>query len=129
MGASDDAGRQLTPGSAAPPDRIGRLPLILALVYDVLPVDLVADVVPVMGLVDDAGVTGVALMLAGRAWWMGRASATALAPLVVAAVYAILPIDLVPDVVPLLGRTDDAVVALMAVVMGWWQRDEREVGR
>ena len=40
---------------------MGRLPLILALVYDVLPVDLVPDVIPVMGLVDDAGVTGVAL--------------------------------------------------------------------
>jgi hypothetical protein len=42
----------------------------------------------------------------------------------------VLPVDLVPDVVPLVGRTDDAVVALMAVVMGWWQRDERDgVGR
>lgn len=43
--------------------------LVAALLYGVSPVDLIADVVPVLGLVDDVGVFGAVLLW----WWRQRA--------------------------------------------------------
>ncbi|MCB9681638.1 MAG: DUF1232 domain-containing protein [Alphaproteobacteria bacterium] len=55
-----------------------RLPwwlLAAALVYDVMPLDLIPDAVPLVGLADDVGVTGMLLLAALVAWRRRRADA------------------------------------------------------
>lgn len=36
--------------------------------------------------------------------------------LVVALVYVLLPVDLIPDVIPVLGETDDAAIVLFEII-------------
>lgn len=55
------------------PTRRALAALLLAALYGVSPVDAVPDAVPLLGLVDDLGVGGLAALLA--AWWMVRARA------------------------------------------------------
>jgi uncharacterized membrane protein YkvA (DUF1232 family) len=47
----------------------------LALVYAIFPLDLVPDVVPVLGWLDDAGIVALGLYLLTRAWNQYRAAA------------------------------------------------------
>ena len=55
-----------------------RLALLVigTLFYDVLPADLIPDVVPMFGLVDDLGITGMAAILFVT-WWRQRKLASA----------------------------------------------------
>lgn len=94
--------------------------LWLAVLYALSPLDALPDALPGLGLVDDLGITGVALVLAWRAWRAGHLVRDAAVPVVIAALYAALPVDLIPDVVPGFGRVDDAVVALIGAVTSWW---------
>lgn len=45
--------------------------LASTLLYDVSPVDMIPDVIPMLGWFDDLGVTGVALLLT-LWWWRDR---------------------------------------------------------
>lgn len=40
-------------------------------------------------------------------------------PLLFALFYGASPIDLIPDIIPILGWTDDVVVVLMAIGIAW----------
>ncbi|MCE9557999.1 MAG: DUF1232 domain-containing protein [Armatimonadetes bacterium] len=42
---------------------------------------------------------------------------TALLPLVFSLVYGVSPIDLIPDIIPLLGWADDGVVAIAMLIL------------
>lgn len=44
-----------------------------------------------------------------------------LTSVVAAVVYGVSPIDLIPDVIPLLGWLDDALVAPLLLAWAWWQ--------
>lgn len=95
--------------------RPGWMALVAAVLYAVSPIDLVPDMLTGVGLIDDLGVFGLAL-LAFRAWRAdGDTRSVAFRALVVAAIYAISPVDLVPDVVPWLSRIDDLIVAAIAI--------------
>ncbi len=43
----------------------------------------------------------------------------AILPLLFALFYGASPIDLIPDIIPILGWTDDVVVVLMAIGIAW----------
>jgi uncharacterized membrane protein YkvA (DUF1232 family) len=45
--------------------------LAMVFVYDISPIDVIPDAVPMLGLVDDLGVTGLA-MLTAWAWYRKR---------------------------------------------------------
>lgn len=94
--------------------------LIVAIVYALSPVDLITDMAPLIGLADDIGVGAVGLALVG--WWRRGGTWRDLAPLLVALGYDLLPVDLLPDVVPLAGRADDLVVSLLGLAAWWWRR-------
>ena len=53
--------------------------LLSTLLYDASPVDLVPDLLPVFGLLDDLGITGVAIVVA-LTWWRQRRAAALAAP-------------------------------------------------
>jgi uncharacterized membrane protein YkvA (DUF1232 family) len=36
--------------------------------------------------------------------------------LIVALIYVLLPVDLIPDIIPLAGQTDDALVVLIEII-------------
>lgn len=57
-------------------ERRAWLPLVFALLYGVSPIDAIPDAIPIMGVMDDLGVGGVALMLA-LWWWRQRHQGTA----------------------------------------------------
>jgi uncharacterized membrane protein YkvA (DUF1232 family) len=107
----------------APPDR-STWALALALLYALSPVDLITDVAPGLGLVDDLGVAGVVLGLV--AWWRRGGTWRDLTPLLVALIYDVVPTDLLPDVIPLVGRVDDLVATLVGLGVWWWQRRARD---
>jgi len=79
------------PFSPAPPDllrfildpRVATWAKVLAalgLVYALVPLDLVPDLVPLLGWLDDAGVLSLGMFLLARAWSRYRATAPASAP-------------------------------------------------
>ena len=37
---------------------------------------------------------------------------------IIAIIYNVLPVDLIPDVVPLLGAIDDVIITLVPLIMG-----------
>lgn len=45
-----------------------------------------------------------------------RFSWNALIPLVASAIYGVAPIDLIPDLIPLLGWSDDAAIVILGVI-------------
>ncbi len=49
----------------------------LSLAYAIVPIDLIPDLVPILGWLDDAGILTVAMVLLTRAWSQYRASAPA----------------------------------------------------
>lgn len=53
--------------------------LLLALGYDLSPIDLVPDAVPLLGLADDLGVTGLALLTV-LTWWRRKRALAAPPP-------------------------------------------------
>ena len=55
------------------PTRQGWLTLMVALAYGASPLDLIPDAVPMLGLLDDMGVMGLAVAVS--LWWARRTPA------------------------------------------------------
>lgn len=61
--------RYIRPANPAQKKRVppsGLWPLILALLYGASPIDLIADIIPILGLTDDAAVILLGFFLAGK---------------------------------------------------------------
>lgn len=59
------------PGSLRPPAWAPIVSIIFALLYGVSPIDLIPEIVPLFGLLDDALVVPTFLLL-GIVWWAKR---------------------------------------------------------
>jgi len=53
----------------------------------------------------------------------------AVLPLIASAIYGVAPIDLIPDLIPLLGWSDDVAVAIVAVLWAVRLLRRRQVRR
>jgi uncharacterized membrane protein YkvA (DUF1232 family) len=80
--------------------------LLLAALARRLPTGLARDLV---GFLPDCA------MLLGRLWRDSRVPRRARAVLALAAVWVVSPVDLVPEVLPVIGALDDVVVAAVAL--------------
>jgi uncharacterized membrane protein YkvA (DUF1232 family) len=101
----------------APADR-SWVPLVAAMAYELLPVDLLPDAIPGLGFLDDAAISAGAIAL--TAWWRRGRGWWDLLPLALALGYDASPIDLIPDI-PVVGQGDDLAVTLVAIA-AWWLR-------
>ena len=48
--------------------------------------------------------------------------------LMIAAIYVLSPIDILPDVIPFFGSVDDTIVVLLELVRQYWQYSKENKG-
>ncbi|MEQ1933053.1 MAG: YkvA family protein [Fimbriimonadaceae bacterium] len=60
--------RILPPGQRAKPNRAGLIPLLIAFLYGASPIDLIPDLIPLLGWSDDVVVVVICLTIAFKLW-------------------------------------------------------------
>ncbi len=68
----NDKVRILPPGERPRTSRAGFIPLLIALLYGASPIDLIPDLIPLLGWSDDAVVILVCVSIALRIWLKSR---------------------------------------------------------
>lgn len=96
--------------------------MLAAIGYVVFPVDAVPDAVPLFGMLDDFGVMAAAL-LATLNTVKDKVSQPGISGLekflfLMGAAYAVAPVDVVPDAIPVVGTVDDVLI-MLTVLLPW----------